>query len=336
MKPLTTSVIRRVLFMSLAALAATTLAAGAASAQGAYPNKPVRLIVPFAAGGSIDTATRILAEGLGERLKTQFVVDNRPGATGIIGAQIASRAAPDGYTLVASYDGTFSILPVLQPLPFNPRQDFAPISRYADVEYVIALHPTVPARNMKELIQYTKANPGKLSYASTGIGSTTHLQSELLRLKAGLDWTHIPYGAGSGKAIMDVVAGTTPSTFISVSVASPHVAAGKLRALAVASPRRSQSLPDVPTLREEGLTGLDLVSWFGLFAPAGTPRPIIDTLNREMKSVLESPTVQKKFREVGLVPSHGTPEDLRDTVASDITKWTAIVNEANIKVEPQK
>lgn len=304
-----------------------------AHAQGAYPTKPVKLVVPFGAGGSADMLARLIAERLGTALKTTVVVENKPGATGAIGATHVTRSAPDGYTLLLVFDGTVGIAPVLQAnFPFDPVKDLAPVAKLADVDLVIAANPSVPARNIKQLLQYAAANPGKLSYASPGMGSTAQMAGELLRLKAGLDWVHIPYGAsGSGKFVLDVVGGSVPAAFISVAVAAPFIADKRLVGIGVPSPQRNPAIPDVPTFREAGLTGFDTASWFGLSAPAGTPGDIVERLNREAKAILSDPAVVARLQGAGMSPSWSTSDALGQLIRDDLAKWGEVARKANIK-----
>jgi tripartite-type tricarboxylate transporter receptor subunit TctC len=315
-----------------AVLAAPLLSSWPARAQEAYPARAVKLVVPFGPGGSADMLARVLAEGLGASLKKTVVVENKPGATGVIGAGQVARAEPDGYTLLLAFDGTVAIAPVIQPnFPFDPQKDLAPVSKLADVDLVVVVNPSVPARNIRELIQYAKANPGKLSYASPGVGSTAQMAGELLRVKAGLDWVHVPYASGSGKFVMDVVGGSVPAAFISVAVAAPFIADRKLIGIGVPSAQRNRAIAEVPTFRESGLPGFDAASWFGLSAPAGTPKDIIDRLNREVHAVLSSPATVKRLQDGGLNPSMTTPAEFGALIRSDLAKWAEVAKQAQIK-----
>jgi tripartite-type tricarboxylate transporter receptor subunit TctC len=300
--------------------------------QEPYPSKPIKLVVPFGPGGSADMLARVLAEGLGAALKKTVVVENKPGATGTIGAAYAARSEPDGYTLLLAFDGTVAIAPVIQPnLPFDPLKDLAPVSKLADVDLVIVVNPAVPARNIKELIQYGKAHPGKLSYASPGLGSTAQMAGELLRVKAELDWVHVPYASGSGKFVMDVVGGSVPAAFISVAVAAPFIADRKLVGIGVPSAQRNRAIPEVPTFRESGLPGFDAVSWFGLSAPAATPRDIVERLNREVHAVLSNPATAKRLQDAGLTPSMGSAAEFGALIRADLARWGEVARQASIK-----
>ncbi len=319
---------RRVHLAQLGALFAVPLA----RAQTSYPSRPVKLVVPFGAGGSADMLARLLAERLGTALKTSVIVENKPGATGVIGATSVARSAPDGYTLLLVFDGTVGIAPVLQDnFPFDPVRGLAPVAKLADVDLVIAAHPSVPARNINELLQYAKANPGKLSYASPGLGSTAQMAGELLRLNAGLDWLHIPYASGSGKFVLDVVGGTVPAAFISVAVAAPFIADKKLVGIGIPSLQRNAAIPDVPTFREGGLSGFDTASWFGLSAPAGTPKEIVDRLNRETQAILADPAVIARLHGAGMSPAWSTPDALGQLIRDDLAKWGDVARKAKIK-----
>jgi len=295
----------------------------AARAQASYPNKPITLVVPFGAGGSADMLARLLGERLRTALSTPVIIENRPGATGAIGATSVARAEPDGYTLLLVFDGTISIAPLLQDnFPFDPVKDFEPIAKLADVDLVIVANPSVPAKDITELLAYSKANPGKLSYASPGMGSTAQMAGELMRLKGGMDWVHIPYGAsGSGKFVLDVIGGSVPIAFISVAVAAPFINDKRLVGIGVPSAQRNPAIPDTPTFSDAGLTGFDVASWFGLSAPANTPQPIIDRLNQELKAILAEPEVVARLHGAGMNPSWSTPQAMGELIQSDLTRW---------------
>ena len=296
------------------------------NAQSAYPNKPIKLVVPFGAGGSADMLARLVGDRLRASLGTPVIVENRPGATGVIGSTAVARAEPDGYTLLLVFDGTISIAPVLDPnFPFNPLKDIAPISKLADVDLVIAANPSVPARNIKELLAYSQAHSGKLSYASPGMGSTAQMAGELMRLKAGMDWVHIPYGgSGSGKFVLDVIGGTVPVAFISVAVAAPFINDKKLVGIGVPSAQRNPAIPNTPTFREAGVSGFDVASWFGLAAPANTPATIISRLNQDLKSILSDPEVIAKLQSSGMTPAWSTPQSMGKLIQEDISRWAEV------------
>lgn len=324
---------RRVQLARLAAMVAVPLLHPLAGrAQQPYPVKPVKLVVPFGPGGSADMLARVIAEGLTAALKKTVIVENRPGATGAIGATYAVRSEPDGHTLLLAFDGTVAIAPAIQSgFPFDPLKDLAPVSKLADVDLVIVVNPAIPARNVLELVQYARANPDKLSYASPGLGSTAQMAGELLRVKAGLNWVHVPYASGSGKFVLDVIGGSVPAAFISVAVAAPFIADRRLIGIGVPSAQRNRAIPDVPTFRESGLTGFDAASWFGLAAPAGTPREIVERLNREVHAVLAHPATARRLQDAGLSPSTTTPAEFGALIRSDLAKWGEVARQAQIK-----
>ena len=315
-------------------LLAFSLSSTPVSAQGAYPNKAIKLVVPFGAGGSADMLARLMGDRLRAVLNTPVIVENRPGATGVIGATAVARAEPDGYTLLLVFDGTVSIAPVLQAnFPFNPIKDLAPIAKLADVDLVIAANPSVPAKNIKELLAYSNANPGKLSFASPGMGSTAQMAGELMRIKGGMDWTHIPYGAsGSGKFVLDVIGGSVPVAFISVAVAAPFINDKKLVGIGVPSAQRNSAIPNTPTFQEAGLTGFDVSSWFGLSAPAHTPEPIITRLNQEIKTILADPEVIAKLKSSGMNPSWSTPQAMGEMIQQDLVRWGEVAKSTKEKM----
>lgn len=325
---------RRHYLAGLAALmVAPVLVTPVSHAQSTYPSKPIKLIVPFGAGGSADMLARLLGDRLGAALKTSVIVENKPGATGAIGVNLVAKSAPDGYTLTLIFDGTVGISPVLQDnFPFDPIKDIAPIAKVADVDLVIAANPSVPARDIKELMQYALKNPGKLSYASPGMGSTAQMAGELLRIKAGLDWVHIPYGgSGSGKFVLDVVGGNVPVAFISVAVAAPYIADKRLVGVGIPSAKRNPAIPNVPTFSEAGLKGYDVSSWFGLAAPAGTPKEIIDRLNQETKTILADPAVVTRLQAAGMNPAWSTPDALVNLIRDDLKKWGEVAKSTKNK-----
>ena len=323
----------------------TALAAGIAGAalltQGpalrlayaqAYPNKPIRLVVPFSPGGVSDTSARVVAEKLGQQLGQQVVVDNKPGASGNIGTQQVAQAEPDGYNIVLGYDGTLVINPHLQRVPFDTLKDFAPIGKIGDAVLIIVVNPKLPVRNFAELVAYAKAQPGGVSYGSAGTGSTPHLAGELLKQRTGIPLTHIPY-KGGGQAMGDVVGGTLPMLYTAVAGALPFVKTQQLRAIAVSSAARVPSMPDVPTLIESGVKDFVFDSWVGLMAPARTPRPVIERLNQALLAVLRAPDTRDRLQTLGVIPTPGTPEEFGQQIAADLEKNRAVVQGAQIKIE---
>jgi tripartite-type tricarboxylate transporter receptor subunit TctC len=305
------------------------LALPMAQAQSNYPNQPIRLVVPFGAGGSADMLGRLLADRLSKTFDNPVVVENRPGATGTVGASSVVRAAPNGYTLLLVFDGTVGIAPVLRSdFPFDPVKDLAPVAKLADVNLVIAANPSVPATNIVELREYSTQNPDKLSYATPGVGSTAQMAGELLRLKAGIDWVHIPYDAsGSGTFVVDVISGHVPVAIISVAVAAPFIADNKLVGIGVPSAQRNSAIPNVPTFREAGLTGYDVASWFGLAAPAGTPEDIVERLNQALKTILAEPAVIERLEGAGMTPAWSSPQAMGQLIEGDLKRWTEVAKQ---------
>jgi tripartite-type tricarboxylate transporter receptor subunit TctC len=298
-----------------------------------YPNKPVRLIVPFAPGGLADTSARAVAEKLGARLGQSVVVENRAGASGNIGMQAVAQSAPDGYTLVLGFDGTVVINPHIFSKPgFDVLADFAPVTKLGDAVLLLVAHPSVPAKNIRELIAYEKTRPGTLSYGTSGTGGTPHLVGELLNQRLGTKFVHIPY-KGGGQAVIDVVGGQIPLVFTAVASAQQHVKSGKVIGIGVSSAKRAASLPDVPTFAESGLTDFVVDSWVGILAPARTPKAIVDRLQRELAEVLKDPEVRGRYETLGIEPVANTPEQFGAQIRADLARWEKVVKQAGIKVE---
>ena len=298
-----------------------------------YPSRAIRLVVPFAAGGVTDTSGRAVADRLSARLGQQVVVENRPGASGNIGSELVAKAAPDGYTLVLGFDGTMVINPhVFSKMPFDTVRDFAPITKLGDATIIVVAHPSVPVKNMTELIAYSKTKPNTLSYGTSGTGGTPHLAGEMLKQRHGLDWTHIPY-KGGGQAIIDVIAGQIPLVYTAVASSQQHVKSGKLRALGVSAAKRSSSLPDVPTFVESGLADFIVDSWVGILAPAKTPRAIVDRLHKETVAVLAEPAIRERYSVLGIEPVGNTPEQFAAQIRDDLARWEKVVKQAGIKLE---
>lgn len=298
-----------------------------------FPNRAIRLVVPFAAGGVTDTSGRAVADRLSARLGHQVVVENRPGASGNIGTEQVAKSAPDGYTLVLGFDGTMVINPhVFAKMPFDPVRDFAPVTKLGDATIIVVAHPSLPVKNMTELIAYSKTKPNTLSYGTSGTGGTPHLAGEMLKQRHGLDWTHIPY-KGGGQAIIDVIAGQIPLVYTAVASSQQHVKSGKLRALGVSSAKRSSSLPDVPTFVESGLADFIVDSWVGILAPAKTPRAIVDRLNKETVAALAEPAIRERYSVLGIEPVGNTPEQFAAQIRDDLARWEKVVKQAGIKLE---
>jgi tripartite-type tricarboxylate transporter receptor subunit TctC len=319
------------------ALGALTLAAIAAFSPTAmraqtYPNRPVHLIVPFAAGGSADVVARGLAQGLSEAWGHQVVVENKPGANTQIAAEFVAKSTPDGYTLLLGSEGTFVMNPFLYgKLPYDPNKDFVPITALVAINQVLAVNPSVPVRTIGELIALAKRSPATLSYGTTGFGSASHLNMEQLDRMAGIKTVAVHY-RGSGPALADVIAGHVPLTFASIGLVYEPMKAGLVRLVAVVSPTRFSALPDVPTIAESGLPGFDGTSWFGLFAPAGTAREIVARLNTDVRKVFGDPAFRERFlRPNVLEPRVTSPEEFAAAISSGAEKWGAIIRGANLK-----
>lgn len=301
---------------------------------GAYPTKPVRIIVPFAAGGVADALPRIVGEKLSQKWGQPVIVDNKPGASGNIGMAEGARAAPDGYTLLLAPAGNLTVNPTLFPkLPFDTQRDLTPVSLLAQSPNVLVVHPSVPAKTFRELIAYAKANPDKLNFASPGDGSGAHLAGELLNIEAGIKTVHIPY-KGIAPAVSDLLGGNVQMMFAGISTILQHVKSGKLVALAIAGPTRNPQLPEVPTVAENGLPGFDVTSWYGVVVRAGTSPEIVRKVQRDIAEALRSEDVQSKLAGLGLEPVGNTPEAFDALIKAESRKWIDIVRRANI--QPQE
>lgn len=316
---------------TLGATAALALAPGLAYAQ-TYPSKPVRLIVPYSAGGGADTTARLIAPKLQEALGQTIVVENKPGAGGMIGDEIVAKAAPDGHTLLI---GAFAhaVNPALFPkMTFRTPEDFAPVSLLVTVPELMVITPSHPAKNVVELVALAKAEPGKLSYASSGNGSAQHLAAELFKMRTGTDIQHVPYKGGA-LAVADVAAGHVPFYFGNMSAALPQARGGRVRPLAVTSAARSPAAPDVPTLAEAGVPNCEISEWNALIAPAGTPPAVIARLHTEIAKIMRQEEMKAKFADLGADAIGSTPDELAAFLRAEMTKWAEVVKAANIKVE---
>ena len=306
--------------------------ADCAQAQG-YPNKPVRIVAPYAAGSTIDIIGRIIAPKLHEALGQPVIVENRVGAGGMIGMDAVAKAAPDGHTLVIGALGPLAMNPVLYPkTPFDPVRDFAAVSLLATGPVVIAVHPSIPARNLKELVGLAKKRPGQLNYGSPGIGTSPHLTGELFKIQTGTDIVHVPY-KGNAEAITDLIGGQVSIVFTGVPPVVPLAKAGKVRLLATTGQQRMPILPDVPTIAEGGVTGADVLIWYGVVAPAGTPKDVIARLNREIVKMMNLPDAREKFAQQSLDPATGTPEQFAQLIRDEVARWTKVIRTAGIKVD---
>ena len=298
-----------------------------------YPTKAVRLIVGFPAGGTSDIMARLTGQKLSEAWGQTFIIDNRPGAGGNIGTELVAKAAPDGYTLLVSPGSTLTSNPaVYSTVPFDTVRDFAPVTMIAGVPNALVVHPSVPVKNVKELIALAKASPGQLAYASTGAGQSTHLSAELLKTSAGINLIHVPY-KGSAPALTDIVAGQVSVMFDNLPSVLPFIKSGRLKPLAVSSAARSRALPEVPTVAESALPGFDVTVWFGVLAPAATSRDIVNRLNAEIVKAIKTPDMRERFTQQGADPIGNTPEDFAAVIKRDLAKWAKVVKDANIKLD---
>ncbi len=309
--------------------------AGAAPAQTAaeFPARPIRFVVPFAPGGSTDTVARVIGQKMTEQWGKQVVVDNRSGANGVIGMEITARAPPDGHTLVLGYIANLGTGPALTPnLPYDAVKDFAPISHVVSAPSIAVVHASVPARNLQELIALARAKPGAITFGSAAVGSIGHLSGELLNRLAGVKMQHVPY-KGGGQAVIDVLGAQIPMVIIGMSAVTPHVRAGRLRAIATTGLKRSFAFPDVPTVAEQGFPGFAADAWYGVLAPAGTPRAIVDKLYREVMRIIKLPDAQERLANVGFEIVGSTPEEFAKLIREEIPRWKQIVREAGIRAE---
>lgn len=318
--------------LSVSVLLAALLPAPAA-AQGSYPQRPVRLIIPFAPGGGTDAVGRVLAQQLGERYGQTFIVDNRPAGSGIVGAQIVSQAPADGYTLLFTFNSFASSARLVEKLPYDPVRDFTPITLATTSPLLLLAHPSLPASNMKELIAHVKANQGRLNYGSSGNGSPPHLGMELLMSRTGLSMSHIPY-KGIGPATVAQLGNEVQLAFTPVLVGLPHMKAGRLKAIASGAPKRSAAVPDVPTVAEAaGLPGFDVSGWWGLLGPAKLPRPIVDLLNASVRRILDDAEVRRNLLAQGMDPSPTTPEAFGALIRDDMAVWGDLGRKLGIRLD---
>jgi tripartite-type tricarboxylate transporter receptor subunit TctC len=315
-----------------AAFAALALSAATASAQ-PYPNRPVTLVVPFPPGGSTSIVARIVADKMSEALGQSIIIDNRGGAGGTIGTKAVAKTTPDGYTILLGYTGTLAIGPTLYPnAGYDPRKDFAPVGLIGNAPNSLVVHPSFPAKSVQELIAYAKADPGKVNYGSAGVGTVSHVAGEYFATAAGIKLTHVPY-RGTGPALADLIGGHIPMAFAPIPATHGPVSQGQLRGLAVTSATRSSLVPDLPTIAESGLPGFEASLFYGIVAPAGTPRPIIDKLNEALRASLTSDDVRKRLATDGAEPTPSTPEEYAAHIDKDETRWSAVVKASGAKGE---
>ncbi len=320
--------ILRSAFIGCSGIALATLA----SAQG-YPSKPVRIVAPFGAGSTIDIIGRIIAPKLHEALGQPVIVENRAGAGGAIGMDAVAKAAPDGHTLVIGALGPLAMNPILYPkTPFDPVKDFAAISLLATGPVVIAVHPSIPARTIQELVGLAKKRPGALNFGSPGVGTSPHLTGELFKLITGTDIVHVPY-KGNAEAITDLIGGQVGIVFTGVPPVVPLAKAGKVRLLATTGKARLANLPDVPTIREAGVTGADVLIWYGVVAPAATPKDVVARLNREIVKVMSLPDVRDKFLQQSVDPASSSADEFAQLIRDEVARWGKVIRAAGIKLE---
>jgi tripartite-type tricarboxylate transporter receptor subunit TctC len=297
-----------------------------------YPARPVRVIVTFPPGAGSDISTRLVTAKLGETFGRPFVIDNRAGAAGNIGVELAAHAAPDGYTLLAVTASAAISQSAYAKVPFDLARDFSPIALIASAPFILAVHPAIPAKSLQELIALAKSKPGQLSYATPGTGSSPHLAGELLKMEVGIDILHVPY-KGTVPAVADVMGGNVSMALANTLVALPHVKAGRLRGIAITSARRSTLVPELPTIAESAVRGFEAGTWYGLLAPAGAPREIVSRLNRAVVQIVQLPDVREKLAAQGAEPLAGSPEQAGEFVRREISRWAKVVKAANIRLD---
>ncbi len=320
-------------FALLFAMILAIVTAAAAQAQTTYPNRPIRVVVPFPPGGLNDVVARLVSQRLAENLGQTIVIENRGGATGTIGSAAVAKAAPDGYTILSSGSTTAAVAPHLYSnLPYDQAKDLVAIGRIGAVASIVLVHPSMPANTMSELIAHLKAKPGAINFGSGGSGGSQHIGAELLKTLAGVSITHVPY-KGGGPAMIDLVAGQISMMIEPMPSALPQVRAGKVRALAVTTPRRSSALPELPTVAETGIAGYDLTIWLGFFAPAGTPREIIARLNTELARTLNAPDMRERLAQQGVETIVDTPDEFGAYVNSELARWGKVVRDSGAKLD---
>jgi len=318
------------------ALASVLLAAVAAScnafAADAYPAKPIRWVIPYPPGGPVDVVARPVAQKLTEAWGQPIVLDARPGAGTIIGSEMVAKSAPDGYTLLLTSAGHAVVPSIYSKLPFDTAKDFTPLSQFVSGPFILAVHPSVPVKTVRELIAFAKPRAGQILYASAGTGSVNHMSGELFKTMARIDIVHVPYKGGA-PATIDLVGGHVAMMFHSIVGVFPYVKTGRLRALAVTTPKRSVLVPDIPNMAEAGLPGFEVETWYGALGPAGLPRDIVDKLSREFDRILKLPEMSERFHSQGVEPTGGAPEQFGARIASDIAKWAKVAKESGARAD---
>ena len=305
---------------------------GSAWADTSFPNKPVRIIVPVAAGGGADKVARMVTEKMGQSLGQQFVIENKAGGSGTIASMEVARAAPDGYTLLQCYVATHSTNPAVLKIRYDPIADYAPVGMMGQTSNVLVVGDKNPAKNFQEFMALARANPGKLNFSSAGSGSATHLIMEYLENQAKVNLVHIPY-KGAAPAMQDLLGGQVDAMFPSLTAALPQIRGGKLRALAVASPKRDPLIPEVPTIAELGFPGFSAIQWWGLCAPAKTPDAVVAKLNKALNDALALPDIQQRLGDLAVEPTQLSPQQFRDFLVTEVDKWTRLVKDTNLKIE---
>ncbi|WPB57344.1 tripartite tricarboxylate transporter substrate binding protein [Xylophilus sp. GOD-11R] len=315
------------------AIGLIAIAASAGALAQSFPSKPIRVIVPYPPGGTTDIVARLAAQQIGEKLKTQVIVDNRAGANGAIGAVEVARAPADGYTLLMATASTHGInSAVYRNLPYDAVKDFSPVSNVASTPNIIAVHPSVPAKNLQELLALARAQPGKLNFGSTSLGGSPHMSAELLKMMANVDMVHVPY-KGAAPMLTDLMGGQVQIGFDNLPSTIGFVKAGKVRAIAVTTPQRWPGAPDIPTVAESGLPGYEVSGWFGLLAPAGTPKAVVDTLQQAVADALKQPEVRQQLLDLGASPVGSTPDAFARQIAADVQKWRDVVKTTGLKLD---
>ena len=320
----------RLLTLSFTALAFQTAQAQPADS---YPNKPIKFIVPYAAGGASDVTSRLLAQAMSPSIGQSVIVENKSGAGGNIGTDFVAKSPPDGYTMLLAYTGPMAINPTLyKNIPFNPLKDFAAVTLVAEAPLLLGVHPSVPVKNVKELVEYARANPGKIFYGSSGTGGADHLAGDLFMQQTGAKIVHVPYKGGA-PALRDLVAGNTQMQFMTIPAAIPHIKDGRIRPLALLSNTRFELFPDVPTIAEAGLPGVYVNNTYGVTVPAGTPPAIVNKLNAELVKAVKSPEIANRFTELGLVPRYNTPAEFSQFMNDEHVRWAKIVKDSGASVD---